>query len=572
MIFIFLFLIFLFFPLLSNAQVVVYSDAVHINEFIPDPNDGDDTIREFIELYNSSGSDIDISGWILDDIENSGSNVFPIPVGTMLSANGYLVFYRPQTKIILNNDTDHVRLIRPDLVVQDDFLYLKTSPGKSYNRIDASTYQQSSTPTPGAVNILDPTPTPDPTPSSTPLPTPSATASPTVSVYSSDIHISEFLPNPVGNDTTGEFIELYNSSPDSVDLSGWVLDDIEEAGSAPYTIPTGTLIAGNNFLVLYRPQTRLSLNNDSDHVRLVRPDGVIVDDIAYDDVAEGYSYNRLGDGTYEQSFSPSPNTANSIMSSPTPTPKPSPSPKKKPSPIPTKESNTDSAVYDFSSQLVLNEVLPNPEGSDQEGEFIEIKSLDTKTVHLAGWMLDDTAKGSPYYFPKDTAIGAKKILAFYRTVTKIALNNDTDTVRLIDPDGKVVSTLIYRKPVIEGQSWSRLEDGAFAWSEIITPGKENTIVVQEKVSPMPKLIKKIAISKSKKSRSATDVSATTPKFLGVRDAKLPWPDKVSRIVVASSAPSLPISGKGRLFILFGTTVAFVQLFAGISHKEAIWRR
>ncbi len=54
------------------------------------------------------------------------------------------------------------------------------------------------------------------------------------------IEISEILPNPEGSDTT-EFVELYNPTDETIDLSDMKLDD-EEGGSRAYTIPSGTTI------------------------------------------------------------------------------------------------------------------------------------------------------------------------------------------------------------------------------------------------------------------------------------------------------------------------------------------
>ena len=39
------------------------------------------------------------------------------------------------------------------------------------------------------------------------------------------LYINEWLPNPVGNDATGEFIELYNSGTTGVSLNGYSLGD-----------------------------------------------------------------------------------------------------------------------------------------------------------------------------------------------------------------------------------------------------------------------------------------------------------------------------------------------------------
>src|SRR5262245_16790941 len=42
---------------------------------------------------------------------------------------------------------------------------------------------------------------------------------------SAGVFINEILPNPVGNDVGTERVEIYNSGPGSVDMTGWGIDD-----------------------------------------------------------------------------------------------------------------------------------------------------------------------------------------------------------------------------------------------------------------------------------------------------------------------------------------------------------
>ncbi|OFX03724.1 MAG: hypothetical protein A2W62_02780 [Alphaproteobacteria bacterium RIFCSPLOWO2_02_42_7] len=97
--------------------------------------------------------------------------------------------------------------------------------------------------------------------------------------------INEFLPNPEGKDSDSEWIELFNSSSESVDLSGWFLDDIE-GGSKTYEIPLGTLIAPKSYLVFNIQDTKIQLNNTGgDSVRLLDPNKTVTYEISYADKA-----------------------------------------------------------------------------------------------------------------------------------------------------------------------------------------------------------------------------------------------------------------------------------------------
>jgi hypothetical protein len=110
------------------------------------------------------------------------------------------------------------------------------------------------------------------------------------------IVISEVLPNPEGDDMA-EFIELYNPTDTAIVLAGLLLDD-EEGGSRPYTIPEGTIIPPQAYLVFPRVQTKLALNNTGDEVRLLLPSGDVLTSISFGTAKEGMYYVRMPDGTY----------------------------------------------------------------------------------------------------------------------------------------------------------------------------------------------------------------------------------------------------------------------------------
>jgi hypothetical protein len=70
---------------------------VVINELYPN-SDATSDIAEFTELHNVSGGTIDISGWVLTDMDDSGtcggSNLWEFPVGSEIPAGGYIVVAR----------------------------------------------------------------------------------------------------------------------------------------------------------------------------------------------------------------------------------------------------------------------------------------------------------------------------------------------------------------------------------------------------------------------------------------------------------------------------------------------
>ncbi|MBD3282341.1 MAG: hypothetical protein GF387_01915 [Candidatus Portnoybacteria bacterium] len=131
-----------------------------------------------------------------------------------------------------------------------------------------------------------------------------------------------------------------------------------------------------------------------------------------------------------------------------------------------------------SYKITINEFIPNPEGPDSELEWIEIYNGGNSVADISGWQLDDEEGGSKaFVFPENTLIGPGSYIVFDRKVTKIALNNDQDKVRLLLPEGVVFEEISY-SDAKEKMSCSRVE-GGFVWS-VPTPGTSNVFLQEQK--------------------------------------------------------------------------------------------
>jgi hypothetical protein len=123
-----------------------------------------------------------------------------------------------------------------------------------------------------------------------------------------------------GVTSADEFIELYNLGPSAVFLLGWKLDDIPDGGSRPYTLP-GVTISPGGYAVFFRSRTHIALNDSGDTVRLLAPDGQVIDQIRYLRVrAYNLSYGRLPDGSGHLAYGlwPTPRRSNLLLVEPTP--------------------------------------------------------------------------------------------------------------------------------------------------------------------------------------------------------------------------------------------------------------
>lgn len=137
----------------------------------------------------------------------------------------------------------------------------------------------------------------------------------------------------------------------------------------------------------------------------------------------------------------------------------------KPSPLP----------KNYPSNIFLSEVLPSPEGSDTENEFIEIFNANNFEVDLSGWKVKDKVGAvKSYSLPENTKIPANGFLVLKSSQAKISLNNAGDGVELLDPSGKIIDSIDFSKSQ-PGQSWSKVES-VWAWTAKPTPGGANIIV------------------------------------------------------------------------------------------------
>lgn len=122
------------------------------------------------------------------------------------------------------------------------------------------------------------------------------------------LELSEVFPDPASPqiDTTDEFVEIFNSTDQEVDLSGWKITD--ESGGE-YLIKDKAILP-NSRLAIYAPESKITLNNTGDVVSLLDPNGSIVDESAdYGNAEPGLSWSKI-DGVWQWAVGPTANSAN----------------------------------------------------------------------------------------------------------------------------------------------------------------------------------------------------------------------------------------------------------------------
>ena len=232
---------------------------VVINEYV-----ARSSITEWVELYNTTANDLDISGHYIDDIPSGGGAPKLIPNNTIIPAGGYYVM---EFTGFLNNGGDDVRFLDPSQAVLDSTSYSSSTDEYSWYRTpDGGSWSgtESDSPTKGSVN-------------------PGSGNPPGVG----DVLINEYVAN-----ATTEWVELYNTTAYDLDISNHYVDDVS-GGGAPKLIPANTTIAAGGFFVL---EFSGLLNNGGDEVRFLDPTLAVLDQTSYSYSSAGYSWYRYRDG------------------------------------------------------------------------------------------------------------------------------------------------------------------------------------------------------------------------------------------------------------------------------------
>lgn len=505
-----------------------YRGKVLINEIVSDPTD-DDT--EWIELFNKSIKEIDLSGWY---IEEGGGERTVLDSVIGVGEEAYLVIINPAGR--LDNDGDSLELRDSNDMLIDSMEYgnwqnnsknenaqaaidpysLARYPGGKNSGVSKHDFVVSTKLSKGKANTIK-------------------KIESSLAPYS-ELLISELLPNPRNMD---EFIEIYNQSEVAANLKEWLIAN----QNTKYNLEKYGWLKPGEYLSISRSESDIVLSNQGACVYLYKlGEEVAMDKICYETSPRDRSLvcineemdilGRVKNKDCLWSEIISKDETNKIK-----IPNRSPMPDFSVGdflmarlPVLFDSSDTidldgdeleyswdfgdgfssrfpnpdhiyaESGEYDvvlevsdgeFSEEvhrkisifdweineellsssskevyhdLIIEKFMPNPEGLDSEGEWIEILNSGEEKINMLGWSVDDKEGGSrPYVFEDFLFLdpGGRYLLS--REDSGLALNNNIDEVRLIAPDKSVVDLVAYNK-VYEGQSYFRNEQGEWQWS------------------------------------------------------------------------------------------------------------
>ena len=196
---------------------------VMVNELLANPASGQ---TGFVELYNHSGTQVDLSGCVLTD--DATANKFILPANTVMAAAGYLSIPESQLGFSMKPAGGLLLFRNPDgSRVLDAVSYEPQANGVSLGRWpDGSRdFYPLTAASPGAANGQ---------------------------ILLGNIVINEIMYKPVSGNDDDQYLELYNNGTSTTDLSGW-----QFVAGIDYTFPSGTAMAPGAYLVVARNETNL---------------------------------------------------------------------------------------------------------------------------------------------------------------------------------------------------------------------------------------------------------------------------------------------------------------------------
>lgn len=307
---------------------------------------------------------------------------------------------------------------------------------------------------------------------------------------SAGVVINEFLPNPDSTDDGLEWVELLNTGTVSISLSGWTFKRATSSTwSTRYTFSSYTLQAGERLLLGGELVSAADLNlatgsylamgqgsSSGDAIQLLDNTGVIVDTVIYGpNNTDGFLDDS---GAVATSVAPSPGSGESVGRLPD-------------------GSDTDQCGVDFvafntpspgadngagggmdtgdtgaggtggtgsafpAGSVIINEFLPDSSaaGGDKGHEWIEFVNTTAGDIDLLDWSVERATSSSfstRYTFDAVTispgthlVLGGEFVSGVdvqLATGTGLELGNASssgDVVRLVDPVGGIIDTVIY---------------------------------------------------------------------------------------------------------------------------------
>jgi hypothetical protein len=414
---------------------------VRINEFLAN-SEGE---MDWVELYNPDDDPVDLSGVWLSDRPWELAR-YALPAGTAVPGRGFLVLHQADFEFGLSSEGEAIFLTEPGLsFVVDGYAYGPQRRGVSLGRHPDGgwSWYELDPPSPGVGNAprrLRP------------------------------VIINELMYHAPGG-ARDDYLELWNSGEEDVDLSGWRFEGIQFEFPAGVGLPAGGLLVladqppsaartyGLPEGVLWR--YRGSLSNSGERVTLLDAADVVVDTVAYRDRAPWpVTPDGLGASLERSCVSDRFDDPADWRASPLD------------APTPLRPNTAVDCVPQPPVPVVINEIMYRPYAElddERRTEFIELFNHGLEAVELTGWGLSGDVR---FQFPAGAVLGPGEYLLLAWDPERVVglygleaarvlgpyspgLSNGGGRVVLYGADGRVVDAVRYD----DDFPWPSLADG-----------------------------------------------------------------------------------------------------------------
>jgi hypothetical protein len=418
---------------------------------------------DWVELQNRAATSIDITNFTLyDDNGPTSPAKYTFPSGTVLPANGFLLLCQNAagsfTFGIGGNDI--ITLANRNGTEVSTTGRMTTGLGTNTNTIqlrdDGITYSYAPA-TPNAVNVFPQTPVTAPVTAPVSAPGTVPVSAPVTALVINTVFVNEVANTAVaGVCNAQDWVELINTGPSAVNLSGFILHDNRGPDNAEaFIFPSNfTILAGQIILLCgSSPGNFVFGINAVDTVTLLdRNRNLLSTTGALPGFGTGTStYQRTSNNTYQYA-SPTPGLANFVT---------------------------------FVGIPVINEIAPNGTSIRSVcggGPYIEILNDASVGLDLNGYVLSIGSAGT-YTFPVGSLIANGAFSVFCQNETYLLPIGASDTVTIRNQTGSIVSSSGQiggnnTRPNAIDLTWSRVVD-------LIKPSAPFTPFYQYSLNPTP---------------------------------------------------------------------------------------
>ena len=497
----------------------------------------DSTKNEFVELYNAGDEEVILDKYKLKKKTSGGTESYllnDIKFLGKISARGYFVIAHPEYKEKINADIGYSGSSAAFNIAENNTVLLYDNKGNLLDKVgfgksEKLDYKKNPAPNPnegesiGRLNAKDSednsqdftaqNSSPGKENKETEKNPPTKdddTRDEEISsnnIYSNKIQITELLPYP--NDGEQEFIELYNSGKEDIDLFDWTLHDASKTGE--YRFLDHAIIGAKKFLVLMKNVFCFALNNSGQESVILRdPSSNEIFKVTYSSSKKGISYNFNGSAWHWSKFL-TPGKENIFEE------------------IPAGELDLDKNIFvnvyanfeiaglnknakvtwDFgdnhksylaktkhkyalvgkyvgsvkfslgsediirSFEIIVEEIShpkvrivainANPAGADTGVETLTIENKEKKKINLLGWSITTGWKKKFINHPirEEFIIKGGKQKEITNGISSFTLNNQKAQIELRYPDGKVAQSVKYKKEggISEDEVYQKVKGG-----------------------------------------------------------------------------------------------------------------